>query len=219
MAGQTRQEGSPTVQIRERRLIAPVPVGGYRAGMRLLDLLLSALGLVVTLPLLLVAVIAIRLETPGGAIFAQPRIGRNRRVFVCYKLRTMRKGTPQGASHEVGAAGTTRVGRFLRKTKLDEIPQLWNVIKGDMSLVGPRPCLPTQTELASERDKYGLHAIRPGITGPSQIAGVDMSVPAKLAALDATWLRERSLWAYVRIVLMTVVGRGRGDAAAMPESL
>jgi len=179
--------------------------------MRILDLLLSLVGLCITFPLLLLAMIAIRFESPGSPIFAQPRVGRDRRTFTCYKLRTMRKGTRQGASHEVGGAAITTVGRFLRRTKLDEIPQLWNVVRGDMSLVGPRPCLPSQAELIAERERLGLHAIRPGITGPSQVAGLDMSDPPRLAAMDARW--DGTLRSYFVILLLTVLGRGRGDAA------
>lgn len=185
--------------------------GPVTRAMRIFDLLLGLLGLIVALPVLLLAMAAIRLESPGSPIFAQRRIGRHRRTFICYKLRTMRTGTREGASHEIGGASITAAGRFLRRTKLDEVPQLWNVVKGEMSLVGPRPCLPSQTELIAERERLGLHAIRPGITGPSQVAGLDMSDPSRLAAMDARW--DRSLRSYFVILCLTVLGRGRGDAA------
>jgi len=105
----------------------------------------------------------------------------------------------------------TPLGRWLRRLKLDELPQLWNVLRGDMSLVGPRPCLPSQTELIAERRARGVYALRPGITGVAQVAGVDMSDPPRLAALDATYLATVSAAADLRLLLATVRGAGRGD--------
>jgi lipopolysaccharide/colanic/teichoic acid biosynthesis glycosyltransferase len=105
----------------------------------------------------------------------------------------------------------TGFGAFLRRTKLDELPQLWNVLVGDMSLVGPRPCLPNQAELIGARDARGIYVLRPGITGPAQVQGVDMSNPERLAQLDATWLDERSVHSYLALIVLTVRGRGRGD--------
>ena len=182
--------------------------------LRLLDIVFSSLGLVAASPLLLASAIAIRLQSPGPVLFRQYRVGRNREPFTCLKLRTMRTGTKIGPSHEVGAATITSIGRLLRRSKLDELPQLWNVLTGDMSLVGPRPCLPSQRELISERQLRGLHRVRPGVTGPSQLAGVDMSEPVRLATLDAEWLRMMSVRAYLRILWLTVLGGGSGDAAA-----
>lgn len=183
--------------------------------LRVLDILISIAALVLTAPLLMAAMIAVRIDSRGPAIFAQNRVGRGRRVFTCYKVRTMARDTRQGASHEVGGATITPVGRVLRRTKIDELPQLWNVIVGDMSLVGPRPCLPGMNELIEERDRRGVYRIRPGVTGLAQIAGIDMSDPPRLAEVDAAWLEQASLRAYLRLLVMTVSGRGRGDAATL----
>lgn len=181
--------------------------------LRVFDLALSAVGLVLASPLILVAAIAIRMNSPGQAIFAQRRVGRHRRVFTCYKLRTMTSDTPEGGSHQIGSGRITKVGRFLRRTKLDELPQLWNVVRGEMSVVGPRPCLPGMVELIEERERLGVYLVRPGITGPAQIAGLDMSQPRALALADASWLSAATPANYLRLLALTVAGRGRGDAA------
>jgi O-antigen biosynthesis protein WbqP len=155
--------------------------------------------------------IVIRLTSPGPAIFRQTRVGRREQRFTCLKLRTMRHGTVDAPSHEVGTSTVTGVGRFLRRSKLDELPQVWNIFRGDMSFVGPRPCLPAQTALIEARRFYGLEELRPGITGISQIAGVDMQDPARLARLDASYLGDMSLPADLRLLVRTVLGAGRGD--------
>lgn len=178
---------------------------------RLFDIALALLlalpaGLAVT-----ILAIVIRLDSAGPAILRQPRIGRDGQVFTCLKLRTMHQGTRVAASHEIGASAVTRVGRVLRRLKLDELPQLWNILKGEMSFVGPRPCLPTQTELIAERTARGVYAIRPGITGVSQVAGVDMSDPVRLATLDATYLTDMSLGRDLELIMKTFFGAGRGD--------
>jgi O-antigen biosynthesis protein WbqP len=178
---------------------------------RFLDIAIAGLGLILVSPVLLACCLLVSLTSPGRPIFSQPRVGKNRRLFTCYKLRTMRSGTASAATHEVSPSAVTPVGAFLRRTKLDELPQLWNVVVGDMSLVGPRPCLPSQAELIGARDKHGIYALRPGITGPAQVQGVDMSNPERLAQLDATWLHERSLFTYLMLIVLTVRGRGRGD--------
>jgi lipopolysaccharide/colanic/teichoic acid biosynthesis glycosyltransferase len=115
------------------------------------------------------------------------------------------------ASHLADAASVTRWGRFLRRTKLDELPQLWNVLKGEMSLVGPRPCLFNQEELIQERAKRGVYGARPGITGLAQTRGIDMSTPALLAETDAAMLANLRLPDYFRYIFITIAGRGRGD--------
>ncbi|SJZ86878.1 sugar transferase [Consotaella salsifontis] len=178
---------------------------------RTFDLVLALLLLPFALPIVLVLAAVIRSTTAGPAIFRQVRVGREGRPFVCLKLRTMRTDTLNAPSHEVGSSGVTSVGRVLRRTKLDELPQLWNILLGEMSFVGPRPCLPSQTELIEARRAYGLDAIRPGITGVSQVKGVDMSNPARLAALDATYLDNMSLTNDLRLMALTVFGAGRGD--------
>lgn len=126
----------------------------------------------------------------------------------------MRIATEDLPTHLVSEQALTRVGRILRTTKLDELPQLWNVIVGEMSLVGPRPCLPSQTELIAERQRRGVLAIRPGITGPAQLAGIDMSDPVRLATADAEYLSEQSLIRDFHLLLDTVRGRGSGDHVA-----
>jgi O-antigen biosynthesis protein WbqP len=180
--------------------------------LRIADFTLALIGLVITLPVMLLAMLAVRLDSRGPALFAQTRVGRNLEPFTCYKLRTMAVGTRDGASHLVGKASITRVGGFLRRTKLDELPQLWNVLVGEMSLVGPRPCLPSQLELIAERRDQGVIAMRPGITGPAQVAGLDMSTPRELARADAQW-KDGTLRDYLAILVATVAGGGRGDAA------
>jgi len=172
---------------------------------------LAGAGLVVAVPLLLICLPIISLTSAGAPIFAQQRVGRQQRHFTCYKLRTMRLGTVSAASHEVPATAVTPFGAFLRRSKLDELPQLWNVLVGEMSLVGPRPCLPSQTALIAARDARGVFSLRPGITGPAQVLGVDMSDPEQLSRLDQTWLQNRSVRAYLALIALTLIGRGRGD--------
>jgi O-antigen biosynthesis protein WbqP len=182
--------------------------------LRLTDIFLSATGLILAFPVIAVCVVIHKLNYKGSAIFAQPRVGRDKVVFLCLKLRTMTVDTPQAATHQVSAAAITPIGRVLRRTKLDELPQLWNVLKGEMSLVGPRPCLPTQVELIEARNSLGLYALRPGITGPAQVKGIDMSDPDRLARADEVWLQQRSLALYFKIIVSTVRGGGQGDRVA-----
>jgi lipopolysaccharide/colanic/teichoic acid biosynthesis glycosyltransferase len=177
---------------------------------RILDVVLALLGLLVTAPLLAVLWLAGYCDT-GAPLFRQTRVGRGQRPFVLLKFRTMRPETPHVASHLADAAAITPLGRFLRRSKLDELPQLWNVLRGEMSLVGPRPCLPTQTELIRERAARGVFAARPGITGLAQVRGIDMSTPALLAQTDADMLARLDLGLYFRLILLTVAGRGGGD--------
>lgn len=178
---------------------------------RFFEILASVLGLIVAAPLILVLIPVIRLSSPGPAIFRQDRVGKGQHVFTCYKLRTMAAGTQQLGTHEVSSASVTGVGKFLRKTKLDELPQLWNVLLGEMSLVGPRPCLPNQVELIEEREKRGVFGVSPGITGLGQVRGIDMSVPEILAKCDAEYVQNQSLGLDFRLLLQTVMGAGRED--------
>lgn len=179
---------------------------------RTFDLVGAVCGLLVVWPVILVFVVLIRGQSHGPGIFSQERIGRGGRVFVCHKLRTMQQGTPNVPTHMASAAQVTPIGSFLRKTKLDELPQLWNVLRGEMSFVGPRPCLPSQAALIEERQKRGVFAIRPGITGLAQINGIDMSDPVKLAEKDAEYVRTRSFARDLAILFKTVFGgAGSGD--------
>ncbi len=147
----------------------------------------------------------------GSPLFRQERVGRHQKPFTLVKFRTMRPDTQSVATHLANPAAVTPLGAFLRRTKLDELPQLWNVLKGDMSLVGPRPCLFNQTELIVERASRGVFAARPGITGLSQINGIDMSTPKLLADTDARMLQDLGLSAYFTYTIKTVTGAGRGD--------
>lgn len=160
---------------------------------RFFDCLASGVGLVVLSPVLLGIAIIVIVRDGSPALFIQDRVGKRGRIFRCIKFRTMRVGTPEQATHEVGTDPITPVGKVLRRTKLDELPQLWNVFTGDMSLVGPRPCLPKQTELIEARNARGLDEIAPGITGRSQVRGIDMSDPVKLAISDARYLDQRGM--------------------------
>lgn len=184
---------------------------------RTADVILALLLSLPALIIVLLAVVAIRLETPGPALFRQRRVGRDLRTFHLLKLRTMHVGTRNAASHEIGHDNVTKVGRVLRRTKIDELPQIASVLLGDMSFVGPRPCLPIQQDLIELRARLGVYRVRPGITGKAQLAGVDMSTPDLLAALDAQYVRERTFWGDLLILAATIAGRGTGDAAARPR--
>lgn len=179
---------------------------------RTIDLVAGLFGGLFLLPFIVVAAIAVRLDSPGPGIFAQTRVGREGQMFTCYKLRTMAADTRTAASHEQQSSSVTRLGHILRRTKLDELPQLLNVLIGDMSLVGPRPSLPGQTELIAARRERGIYAVRPGITGPAQVVGLDMSKPLQLAEEDARWATRPTVAAYVKFILLTLAGKGQGDA-------
>lgn len=178
--------------------------------LRSLDVVLAILGVLVTLPLMMV-LYAIGLFDTGSPLFRQTRMGRRQQPFTLIKFRTMRPGTASVATHLADASAVTSFGSFLRKTKLDELPQLWNVLKGEMSLVGPRPCLPNQYELIRERQLRGVFDVRPGITGLAQVQGIDMSTPVLLAKTDAQMIRTLSLASCFRYILLTALGRGAGD--------
>jgi lipopolysaccharide/colanic/teichoic acid biosynthesis glycosyltransferase len=158
--------------------------------------------------------LAIRLDSPGPGVFAQTRVGRHRRPFTCYKFRTMAVGTRHAATHETSQVAVTRVGAPLRRFKLDELPQVINLLRGEMSLVGPRPCLPVQVALIEERDRRGVYRAVPGITGWAQVRDIDMSDPVRLACADAAFMARRSLPLYFKILLMTFTGRGMADRVA-----
>lgn len=177
---------------------------------RLLDILFSALGLILGAPILLILTLIGWFDT-RSPLFRQVRVGRNQQPFTLVKFRTMRPGTASVATHLADATAITPFGSFLRRSKLDELPQLWNVMVGDMSLVGPRPNLFNQTELILEREKRHIYTARPGITGLAQIQNIDMSTPAKLATVDAQMLANLTLRNYFRYILQTITGEGQGD--------
>src|SRR3954464_6060769 len=177
---------------------------------RAFDILASALLLLICWPMLFLVLIAIRLHSPGPAIFSQIRVGKDGRLFTCYKLRTMHLGTANLPTHQVEASSVTAVGAHLRNFKIDDIPQLYNVLIGDMRLVGPRPCLPTQVDLVEARRHLGVLAMRPGITGLAQVKGVDMSDAWRLARIDALYVQTQSLIGDIKLILATLRGRGVG---------
>lgn len=171
---------------------------------RTFDFAVSAVGLIFAAPVIAAAYAAVRLSSPGPGIFAQSRVGRGGQPFTCYKLRTMYAGTPNRATHETPVTQVTRVGAFLRKSKIDELPQLVNVLRGDMSLVGPRPSLPSQSALIEARLQAGvLHAL-PGITGLAQVHGVDMSDPDRLASIDRRYIETQSFARDIGLILATL---------------
>lgn len=164
--------------------------------------------------LLVLIWLTIRLTSPGPGLFWQARVGRGGRVFRCVKFRTMANGTESLGTHLVSHAVVTRVGRILRATKLDELPQAWNILRGEMTLVGPRPCLPNQAELIAARHAVSVLDFTPGITGWAQVHGVDMSDPDRLAKWDRAYIDNVSIGQELRIMLMTAKGGGMGDKVA-----
>lgn len=177
----------------------------------LFDTIIATIMLVLLSPVILACVVVIRLRSQGPGIFRQIRVGRGERPFTCYKLRTMYVTAANVPTHEAAASGITPIGHFLRRTKLDELPQLLNVVRGDMSFVGPRPCLPQQTELVRLRREKHIFDLRPGITGLAQVQNIDMSDPARLADVDARYAHEMGFLTDLRIMFRTVVGGGQGD--------
>lgn len=177
---------------------------------RFFDIIFSFFGLLFLSPVMMVLYI-IGLFDTGSPVFVQERVGKGKKPFKLYKFRTMEVNTKSVATHLSSSSSVTKFGSFLRKSKLDELPQLINVLKGDMSLVGPRPNLFNQTELIEERDSRGVYSAVPGITGLAQINEVDMSTPKKLAEMDAEMLRSLSVTDYFKYIFATVTGKGQGD--------
>jgi len=177
---------------------------------RFLDIAFSFVGLLLLSPLLVILFI-IGLFDTGSPIFQQERVGRRKKPFRLVKFRSMYVNVPSVATHLASANSITFFGSFLRKSKLDELPQLWNVFIGDMSLVGPRPNLFNQTELMEERQKLGIYDVRPGITGLAQVNQIDMSTPRLLAETDAEMIKNFNLIIYIKYIYVTVLGKGKGD--------
>ncbi|MDG6472742.1 sugar transferase [Glaesserella parasuis] len=177
---------------------------------RILDFLFSILGLVFTFPILVIVTILGYFDT-GSPIFIQERVGKNKKPFKLIKFRTMNVNTASVASHLAGSSSITTLGRFLRKTKIDELPQLINVLKGEMSLVGPRPNLFNQKELIQEREKYSVYDVLPGITGLAQLSDIDMSTPELLAKTDSEMIKNLNLKYYFKYIVLTALGKGFGD--------
>jgi lipopolysaccharide/colanic/teichoic acid biosynthesis glycosyltransferase len=177
---------------------------------RILDIVFSFFGLLILSPVILV-VLLIGLFDTGSPLFRQERVGVNQKPFNLLKFRSMHLNTQAVATHLVQVSAITKWGSFLRQSKLDELPQLFNVLMGDMSFVGPRPNLFNQLELIEERSKRGVYSIRPGITGLAQIHKIDMSTPQLLAETDAQMIQSFSIVKYFYYIIVTVLGKGSGD--------
>ena len=180
----------------------------YRSiGKRLIDIILSGVGIIVLAPFMVVIAILIKLESPGPVLFRQKRIGLHKKTFSILKFRTMRIDTPKDTpTHMLQNPDQyiTKVGRFLRKTSLDELPQILNILKGEMAVIGPRPALWNQDDLIAERDKYCANNIRPGLTGWAQINGRDeLEIPVK-AKLDGEYVKKMSLYFDMKCFLGTI---------------
>jgi O-antigen biosynthesis protein WbqP len=183
---------------------------------RVFDLLLAwAAAMVLAVPVLLVAVL-VRLTSPGPALYWSDRVGRHNKIFKMPKFRSMRVGTPAVATHLLADARShlTPIGSFLRKSSLDELPQLWSILAGDMSFVGPRPALFNQHDLIALRTQQGVHELVPGLTGWAQVNGRDeLPIPDKVK-LDVEYLQRQSLWFDIRILWMTFVKVLRRDGVS-----
>ena len=177
---------------------------------RFFDFIFSMIGLVLLSPIVIVLLIIGYFDT-GSPVFRQERVGKNKQPFNLYKFRSMHVDTKSVATHLANYSAVTKYGAFLRKSKLDELPQLLNVLLGDMSLVGPRPNLFNQEELIHERDSRGVYQVVPGITGLSQINKIDMSTPQLLAETDAKMTNQLTVVQYFYYIIATVLGKGSGD--------
>lgn len=178
---------------------------------RVFDFTMAFFGLLVTCPILMIVTLIGYFDT-GSPIFIQERLGKNKKLFKLIKFRTMSVDTKSVASHLASTTSITKLGSFLRKTKIDELPQLINVLKGEMSFVGPRPNLFNQETLITKRGERGVYNVLPGITGLAQVNNIDMSTPELLAKTDALMIESLTVTLYFKYILMTATGRGTGDA-------
>lgn len=178
--------------------------------LRLFDFFFALMGLFFLWPVLLIVTVVGYFDT-GSPIFRQTRVGKNQQPFTLIKFRTMAPDTASVATHLASASSVTKLGAFLRKTKLDELPQLINVLKGEMSLVGPRPCLFNQEELIAERNSRGVFDVLPGITGLAQVNEIDMSTPKLLAEWDQKMIQTLTVKLYFTYIIQTATGGGAGD--------
>lgn len=197
----------------------------YRIVKRGIDIVASAAALVVISPVLLVLCVMIPIDSPGAPIFAQKRIGREGKPFTVYKLRTMRKSAPRSVATEAlsdAGAHITRLGAFLRRSSLDELPQLVNILKGDMSLVGPRPLVPEEEHVHRERMEKGVYKMKPGITGWAQVNGRDQVHSGMKANLDAYYAENVCFVLDMRIIFKTahyvITGRGIQEGSKPPAA-
>lgn len=193
---------------------------------RIIDFVLSFVGIIILTPLYLILLVAIKLDSPGPILFKQKRVGIHKTYFNILKFRTMKIDTPKDMpTHmlENPEQYITKVGKFLRKTSLDELPQIFNIIKGDMSIIGPRPALWNQYDLLEERDKYGANDVLPGLTGLAQISGRDELEISVKAKLDGDYVQNMSFWMDVKCFFGTILsvlksdGVVEGGTGAMEE--
>jgi O-antigen biosynthesis protein WbqP len=171
---------------------------------RILDFIFSLISLIIILPLLFFLFIILWFDT-GSPLFSQKRVGIHLKIFKLLKFRTMKIGTLSAGTHLINPSNITYLGHFFRKFKIDELPQLWNVLIGDMSFVGPRPCLPNQRRLINERKKRRIFKVRPGITGLAQINNITMATPKLLATTDLRMIKKMNLFFYFYYILITIL--------------
>lgn len=172
--------------------------------MRFVDYSAAIFGLIFLFPIMVILAILIKLDSKGPALFKQQRVGKNGIIFTCLKFRTMAVGTKHVPTHQSSTSSITKIGNILRRTKLDELPQLINVLFGQMALVGPRPGLPNHQELIEARMKTGALDILPGITGLSQVEGIDMSTPTLLAERDGDYAKSKNIFYDINIIIKTL---------------
>ncbi|WP_270601848.1 sugar transferase, partial [Coprobacillus cateniformis] len=181
---------------------------------RIIDIIMSFLGIIVLSPVLIVLSIFIKMTSPGPVLFKQERVGKNNKNFKIYKFRSMRTDTPKDVpTHmlEDPEQYITKIGKFMRKTSLDELPQLFNILKGEMSVIGPRPSLPNQYDLNELRNKNGASSIRPGLTGLAQISGRDELEIEVKANLDGEYAMEITLFKDIKLFFSTILSVIRSD--------
>lgn len=170
--------------------------------MRFFDILFSLIGLLFFLPIFFLIFVIGYFDT-GSPLFIQKRVGLDLKSFNLIKFRTMKMNTLSKGTHLINSSNITWLGNYLRKYKIDELPQLWNVLLGNMSLVGPRPCLFNQKKLINERKKRGIFKVKPGITGLAQVSGVTMKTPTSLAKKDLKMIKQMNLFSYFYYIFKT----------------
>lgn len=185
-----------------------------------IDILLSLMGIIVLLPFMIIFAIIIKCESKGPILFKQRRVGKNKKEFTIYKFRTMRSDTPKDMpTHMLKNAESyiTKFGGFMRKTSIDELPQIFNILKGDMSIIGPRPALYNQTDLIAERDKYHANDVRPGLTGWAQVNGRDeLEIPVK-AKFDGEYIEKISFMFDVKVFFKTIINVFKSEGVVEGE--